>query len=162
MTKTELATYATMLLREWGCLSLKGWKFGWNNRKQALGLCRIREKRIELSAFLFDLVTEDEIKDTVKHELAHALDAEERGYSDHGPNWQRWAIRVGARPVRCSKTPEDKMHEARKKETAKWMLRCPNGHVEYAYRRTNTRSSCGKCCPGRFNEAFLNEWVPNR
>lgn len=43
---------------------------------------------------------EAEVGDTIRHEIAHALDCNTRGKSDHGPEWQKWANKLGAIPSR--------------------------------------------------------------
>jgi predicted SprT family Zn-dependent metalloprotease len=71
----------------------------WTNTKRRLGCYRIEEKRIELSNQIlqnFHLFSE-----VFLHELAHALDIDERtkffgthkknGRNDfHGKNWKKW------------------------------------------------------------------------
>ena len=37
-------------------------------------------------------------KNTVLHEIAHGLDVLKRGKSDHGPDWQKICIKIGAEP----------------------------------------------------------------
>lgn len=150
----EIEAYAIQKLKDWA-LDTKGWTFGWNTRRRSFGLCSVSHKMIYLSSFLFPTVEEDDHKDTVLHEIAHALDLEERGYSNHDRHWKRKAIMVGARPKRCG-TVKDKSHIMAQ---AKYILVCPNGHENYAHRRPKVRRSCGKCCPGRFNEAFLLDVV---
>lgn len=64
--------------------------------------------RITISQRLFRPGLEFILWDTVKHEMAHLADVVTRPChrSSHGPRWQEWARRLGARPERlCS--PED-------------------------------------------------------
>lgn len=54
---------------------------------------------VSLARFLeIDNVAEVEIRDTIRHELAHVLAGIEAG---HGPVWKGYARRIGARPVAC-------------------------------------------------------------
>src|SRR5262249_37754200 len=49
------------------------WDFGFNTSKRQLGRCIFRAKRIELSVYLCELNPEEEVRQTVLHELVHAL-----------------------------------------------------------------------------------------
>ena len=52
---------------------LGDWHFGWNRRKRALGLCRYQERRIELSAYFVRDNEAEIVRETILHEIAHAL-----------------------------------------------------------------------------------------
>lgn len=160
IVKKEVADFAQERLDFFG-LTDRGWTFGWNNRKAALGLCEYKEKRISLSLFLLNTITPSERRDTVLHEIAHALDFLARGYSDHGPKWKQWARYVGAVPRSCSKTPMEAEYSKIMKQS-KWTLRCPNGHEVHFHRKVKGRHSCGICCPGGiFREEFVMEAIQN-
>lgn len=78
---------------------LQGWSFGFNRRKQTMGLCVYQHRTIELSIHLVERDNSwDEIRDTILHEIAHALVGPEHG---HDKVWKRKCIEVGARPQRC-------------------------------------------------------------
>ena len=72
---------------------LSGWTFALSGAKRRLGVCKYREKRIEIGAFYALHNSEDAVLDTLLHEIAHALAGPEAG---HGPVWQAIAARVGA------------------------------------------------------------------
>ena len=55
------------------------WHFDFQNKKVALGTCSYRDKRISLSKWYVELNEEDEVEDTILHEIAHAL-----SYIRHG------------------------------------------------------------------------------
>lgn len=77
-------------------LKLAEWRFAWNDRKGAYGLCRFGKKTIELSRPLTALETDDRaVLDTIRHELAHALAGPA---ARHGPEWKQWAALLGCRP----------------------------------------------------------------
>ena len=76
---------------------LKNWWFEFSNTSSAIGDCYGSEKRIRFSKKYKDL-TYREIKDTILHEIAHALDYERHGSSSHGQRWKNIAIEVGAKP----------------------------------------------------------------
>ena len=74
-----------------------GWSFGFNRRKRSLGLCRYEQKRIELSIWFVAANDEAAVRDTVLHEIAHALAGPKAG---HGPAWAAVCRRIGAAPTR--------------------------------------------------------------
>ena len=61
-------------------------------------LCRYGTRTIELSVFLVDRNGPEEVRDTILHEIAHALVGPGHG---HDAVWKRQCIEIGARPVRC-------------------------------------------------------------
>ena len=71
------------------------WSFKWNNRSTAFGLCSYPDRTIQLSKLLCDVNTEETIRDTLLHEIAHALVGVQAG---HGPIWQAQARAIGADP----------------------------------------------------------------
>ena len=60
------------------------WSFQWNNRKRAFGLCHYGRNTIELSRFLTEHETEEATRQTILHEIAHAIAGLHAG---HGPEW---------------------------------------------------------------------------
>lgn len=83
---------------------LKLYDFGFNNRKRAFGVCYFGAlKKIELSEYLCKNMKEEEIKDTILHEMAHAVDACLRGFSNHDKEWKIIALSFGATPLSYSK-----------------------------------------------------------
>ncbi len=93
---------------------LVGWRFGLNRAKRQLGVCRYRSKRIEMSAYYVKHNSDESIRDTLLHEIAHALAGHAAG---HGPVWQAIATRIGARPERCDTAPDTKLPPGQFKAT---------------------------------------------
>lgn len=159
--KSLLTWLAKELLQEWG-LTEKGWSYVWGNRKSAFGTCRFRPRTIELSLYLLPTISDEEAEDTIRHEIAHALDFEQRGTSDHSWRWKAWAVKVGANPERCghSDDEEGRLAVAYK---SKYRFECPNGHVRASHRKQapHRKKSCGKCCPGRYNPDFIFTQIEN-
>jgi predicted SprT family Zn-dependent metalloprotease len=93
--RVEVRQLARELLARHG---LGDWKVTLNRRKRTLGLCRNSAKVIELSVYLIDRNGVDEVRDTILHEIAHALVGPGHG---HDAVWKAKAVAVGARPQRC-------------------------------------------------------------
>ena len=83
---------------------LKDYRLTFNQKKRSFGTCYFGSvKKIELSEFLCKNMEEKEVKDTILHEMAHAIDAGIRGYSNHDNEWKKIASEVGATPKSSSK-----------------------------------------------------------
>jgi predicted SprT family Zn-dependent metalloprotease len=85
---------AVSLMRAHG---LMGWTFAFDHARRRFGACRYRAKRITLSRHLAFLNGEEEVRDTILHEIAHALTPGD----GHGEKWKRKCLEIGAKPVRC-------------------------------------------------------------
>lgn len=85
---------ATELLITFG---LADWRFALNRRKREMGLCLYGPKRIALSVFFVDMNDWTTIRDTLLHEIAHALVGEGHG---HDGVWKQKCREIGARPER--------------------------------------------------------------
>jgi predicted SprT family Zn-dependent metalloprotease len=81
-----------------------GWEFKFDNAKRRFGYCSYRPRFISLSRPLTEINCTDEVRDTILHEIAHALDVTRHGSSSHGVRWKRICVEVGARPIRCGKS----------------------------------------------------------
>ena len=60
------------------------------------GVCDFDREVIAINADLLDGNSLEELLDTTLHEIAHALAGPEH---DHDIVWQKWAVKLGARPV---------------------------------------------------------------
>lgn len=121
--------------------------FKWNDSISTFGLCYKRRKVIALSLPLTELNVEEEVKDTILHEIAHALDAE-RG---HGEKWKEICRKIGAKPIRCFSD------DIQKPNRTKYIYSCPNCKREI--KRTNkirkNKTACGKCCKGKWCKEYM-------
>lgn len=72
----------------------RSWIFKWNRRQTSFGYCDIKNKIISLSKPLTLLVDEDHIRDTILHEICHAIEPND----SHGPKWKKLARKLGADP----------------------------------------------------------------
>jgi hypothetical protein len=76
---------------------LADWTFAWDRARRRFGSCSVARKRITLSLHLARLNDEPEVRDTILHEIAHALAPGD----GHGQRWKAACARVGAKPERC-------------------------------------------------------------
>jgi predicted SprT family Zn-dependent metalloprotease len=109
------------------------WTVGFNNCKTMVGRCWYHRKLIELSRLYVDNNDAEQIRDTILHEIAHALVGPEHG---HNPVWMSKALEIGATPTRCcndSKIP------------GRWQATCCNcGKTHHKY-RTPKRNMTYRC-----------------
>jgi predicted SprT family Zn-dependent metalloprotease len=92
----EVGRLAEQLLAAHG---LYGWSFRFNRSKATLGLCRWGARTIELSVYFVERNPLEAVRQTLLHEIAHALAGRAAG---HGPAWKAVCLRIGARPERLS------------------------------------------------------------
>ena len=99
MTHEELSAVMNDLIRKH--LKLPGWTFAWSGARRRLGSCTGETRTIRLSKYIVT-ASEAQQVDTALHEIAHAIDFERRGRTDHGDAWKRICVEVGARPERLA------------------------------------------------------------
>jgi len=149
-------------------LAARGWVFAFDRARRRLGACHhprsnrsarsLRRadkpaKKITLSHHHAALGGWPLMEDVARHEIAHALDYETRGRSDHGPAWRRWALACGADPSRLyeGELPRD--------PDAPYHGTCPACGVTVPfYRRPTRKPACKACCAahngGRYDPRF--------
>lgn len=123
------------------------WTFAFDNAKRRAGACDYARQRITLSRYLSARYDAETNRQTVLHEIAHALAGARAG---HGPAWKRIARDLGY-------TGGVTHHGETATELAPWVGVCPSGHVAYRHRRATRATSCAKCSP-RFDERYLFTW----
>lgn len=74
------------------------WVFEWDQAIRRFGATHFRDKRITLSERLTFLNSEDQVRDTILHEIAHALAGPNEG---HGKVWKVLAKSIGCSGERC-------------------------------------------------------------
>jgi predicted SprT family Zn-dependent metalloprotease len=119
---------------------LHDWHFAFNRRKRCMGLCRHATRSIELSIYLVDWNGPEEVRDTILHEIAHALVGPGHG---HDAVWKRKCVEVGARPQRCGQAGMP---------AGKWQARCGEcGQQFHRHRRPKRLEGwfCRSCGPER-------------
>ena len=95
MNLFEAQHLARTLMREHGLST--DWSFRFDRARRRFGSCRVREKLITLSRALTFMNSQAEVRDTILHEIAHALTPGD----GHGRPWKAKCRELGAKPVRC-------------------------------------------------------------
>lgn len=133
------------LLREHG---LDGWTVVADRAKTRAGVCRFATRRIGISAPLTALHDEAEVRDTLLHEIAHALVGPQHG---HDEVWRATARRIGCSGERCVSPDAPRV-------PGDWVGRCSVGHERTRHRAPTRLMSCGRCSR-RFDPAHLFTWT---
>ena len=82
-----------------------GYTFHYNNHKRTFGLCKYMEKRIELSRVHTELEPEENVRNTILHEIAHSIAGYENG---HNRVWRNIARSLGHTTApRACRAPAD-------------------------------------------------------
>ena len=125
----------------------RSWTFGFDNGRRRAGLCSYTDKKITVSKYLSLVHTIDDVKQTIIHEIAHALSGPKEG---HGKKWLATAKKLGYRN-------ETYTGEEIAKKYAPYHGICPNGHQHYRYQKPKLLYSCHICAKG-FNRQYMIDW----
>lgn len=147
MDLSDAYSLACDLLDEHG---LSGWTVAYDAAKRRAGVCDFGRRRIGLSAPLTRLHDEAQVRDTILHEIAHALAGPRHGHDAH---WRSIALRLGCSGERC--VPDDAP-----RLPAPWLGVCPAGHTVERHRRPERVATCAECHRG-FDLAHLLTWTRN-
>lgn len=126
---------------------LTDWTFTFDRAARRFGGCWTSRKSITMSAALTKLNDEPHVRDTILHEIAHALEPEDRG---HGQRWKARAAAIGCEPTRCYPPTV-------KKPPATWRGTCPRCGAWWE-RNRRIRAACGFCSPGVYTPKYRLEW----
>lgn len=101
---------------------------------RAIGRCFSGSRKITLSRRYLYTASDEQIRDTILHEIAHALVGGEHG---HDNIWKAKAVELGAKPERCAAVST--LH--------KYQLVCPNCSARFQKRsrRSVSKTYCNKC-----------------
>jgi predicted SprT family Zn-dependent metalloprotease len=124
------------------------WSFGFDNGRRRAGLCSYTDKKITVSKYLSLVHSIDDVRQTVLHEIAHAICGPKEG---HSKKWLATAKSIGYRN-------ETYTGEEIAKEFAPYTGLCPNGHRHYRYQRPKRLYSCHICHQG-FDKRYMIDWV---
>jgi predicted SprT family Zn-dependent metalloprotease len=146
---TKARELATQLMAQHG---LTEWQFVFNANKRRAGVCRYpvrgRPGRIALSKHYVLRNPADEVRDTILHEIAHALVGSGHG---HDEVWKARCVAVGARPERC-------YGEAVEMPKGKWRATCGGCGKEHDRHRRPKRLT-GWHCRACGKERGVLRWV---
>lgn len=94
LTRTQARELALELMDLHGLIDA-GWSFRFNRAKSYSGLTDLQLREISLSGSMVDVVAPSSVRETLLHEIAHALVGESEK-DEHGPLWRAKAIEIGA------------------------------------------------------------------
>lgn len=139
MDEAAAEALAWDLLWEHGIVA--GFKF--NNKRDAFGNMLIVggiARELQLSRRLLPYMTEEQVRDTILHEIAHAI----TGTPYHDEEWRQACIEVGANPEISDSLPNERQML---EETSTWFLTCEQCGAEWFRDRLspNKQYLCGKC-----------------
>lgn len=113
---------------------LDDWKLKVDKAKTRSGCCNHTEKHISLSVFYMASASDDEVKNTILHEIAHALAGPNE---HHGDKWKAIALSIGCNGERCIN---------RSFSTGRFRYTCPCGKGDVCrHRRTRRKVVCVHC-----------------
>lgn len=126
-TLDQYEEIANMMLVE---QNLTEWKFVWNNRtsNKTWGICKYTPKEIHLNKKYALIESEENVIDTIIHEVAHALTKGD----NHGEIWKAKCRELGCRDEQFKDLGKESLNKL-----AKYKGVCPTcGHVIYSGRKT--------------------------
>jgi predicted SprT family Zn-dependent metalloprotease len=130
---------AIKLMRQHG---LNDWQFQFDGAIRRAGVCKYprgdRPGRIGLSVPFCERNSDEEVRDTILHEIAHALVGSGHG---HDAVWKAKCREIGAKPVRC-------YGEAVDMPTGSWRAVCGGCNKIHSRQRKPRRMEgwlCKKC-----------------
>lgn len=137
------------------------WHLTFSNGVTQLGYCWPSKREIAISQKFLEVAPFEKMIDTLLHEIAHALDYLERGYTNHDANWKKWCRVVGADPTRTASLPPEYSPEQ------KYNVICGEcGIIGQRARKTKAykqnRKICRKCYKTKGQKSYLTlEENPN-
>jgi predicted SprT family Zn-dependent metalloprotease len=136
----EVSKLARQLMDEHG---LHDWTFQLSKTLNAFGYCWYIKQLIEISEH-FVLSDMEKIRDTILHEIAHALAYKEYGSAGkgHGFYWKHVCRRIGADPERCWSDDDPGIVMSKPYQ---WKLSCPTCGRFWLRHRLRERTARGRC-----------------
>lgn len=113
-----------------------GWTFRWGKGKRTLGTCEYGPKRIALSKAYVELNPVERVRDTILHEIAHALTP---GHG-HDATWKAACRAIGAKPERYADASQVVV------PPSLYVATCSGCGTEVGRDRKTTRNLCCRRC----------------
>ena len=132
---------ADKLLDEHGLIE-KGWRFSFDRAKRRAGSCKFSKKEITIAKAYAEQQEVMEIKNTILHEIAHALVGPQHG---HSQIWRKKAKEIGCDASRCHHIVFSK---------PKYVLTCYNSCFKVSRHRVNQSFMKSKIC-SKCNSSLL-------
>lgn len=132
MELTKALVMGRDLMREHG---LTDWVLVLDRAKTRAGACRFGRQEISISQWLTLLHDEDEVRETILHEIAHALAGPSHG---HDATWRAVAKSIGSRGERCASAEVARVAGA-------WQGVCSHGHTVDRHKRPVRVGICARC-----------------
>lgn len=158
MIAVDAQRLALRLMGEHGLIE-QGWRFKFDTAKVRFGQCRYGTKTISMSRPLVELNEIDRVRNTILHEIAHALAGPRAG---HGYQWKQTARAIGCDANRCYDAAEVEAPPRR------WIGTCPSCGETTTRDKLGEkmkRYACSRCCKrlngGRFSAEFIFYWKRN-
>jgi predicted SprT family Zn-dependent metalloprotease len=139
-------------LRDFQGNVVKQWRFEFDSSRRRFGLCRHGSQIISLSESITLLNDEATVRDTILHEIAHALVGDGHG---HDETWKCKCREIGAKPERCYDGDDVVTPPAPFEATCPG---CGTLHERHRQPKEGRKISCGLCSRGRYNERFRLMW----
>lgn len=140
---------AKKLMQEHG---LVGWTFNWTKSTSLLGRCSFNIKQIQLSLSNTHAGSEEQVTNTVLHEIAHALVGPGHHHDDV---WRSKALSIGCSGNRCTEVAPGNEPQKRYVGTCS-----THGEVSQREKMTHRKYSCPKCSPA-FDIRYLVQFKYN-
>lgn len=121
---------ATDLMQQHG---LTGWRIKLDHARRRAGQCDYNTRVISLSRHYVRHADPEHIRDTILHEIAHALVGPNHG---HDAVWRQKARQIGCTATRCHTLNFAK---------SRWIMTCPNGCFAVERHRRRDGLVCLSC-----------------
>ena len=128
--QAEVEALAVQLLQQY---DLANWSFEFDYAKLRAGACHFATKKITMAREFACTAPEGEIRDTLLHEIAHALVGPRHS---HGSVWQAKAREIGCSTARC--------HDFAFSQP-RYIVSCSNGCFTATANRRRRRVVCRTC-----------------
>lgn len=153
--QTRAPYYVPMDISQAGALAralmddhgLDQWSFTFDRAKKRAGCTRFSTREISLSRHITELCSPSDVRQTILHEIAHALVGPSH---NHDATWRAMCAKIGG-------TPSARMTNGPRIDGA-WVGTCPAGHTLTRHRRPTRVASCAVCHPRSFNPAYRLSW----